>query len=144
MYFCNSVKISIDEFRCLVGLVVLSATATLEVLCSIPRSSKKCYWVFLWNSQKQLGVRICARLMAIGSPAITWDLNIPANCGCTLVYLCLTLRGIQAWCYVCMLLSMFNRWCVLFGAFRGISQVKVSILDEVRFNFAVNSLASVS
>ena len=47
-------------------------------------------------------VWICARLMAIGSPPITWDLNIPANCGCTLVHLCLTLRGIQAWCYVCL------------------------------------------
>ena len=33
--------------NCLVGLVVLSATATLEVLGSIPKSSKKCYWVFL-------------------------------------------------------------------------------------------------
>ena len=31
--------------RCLGSLVVLSATATLEVLGSIPRSSKKCYWV---------------------------------------------------------------------------------------------------
>ena len=33
--------------NCLVGLVVLRATATLEVLGSIPRLSKKCYWVFL-------------------------------------------------------------------------------------------------
>ena len=34
--------------NCLVSLVVLSATATLEVLGSNPRSSKKCYyWVFL-------------------------------------------------------------------------------------------------
>ena len=33
-------------FDCLVSLVVLSATATLEVLGSNPRSSK-CYWVFL-------------------------------------------------------------------------------------------------
>ena len=87
--------------NCLVGLVVLNATATLEVLGSSHRSSKKCYWVFLWNSQQQLGVWICARLMAIGSPPITWDLNIPANCGCTLVHLCLTLRGIQAWWCVC-------------------------------------------
>ena len=39
--------------------------------------------------------------MAIGSPPITWD-NIPANCGCALVHLCLTLRGMQAWWYVCM------------------------------------------
>ena len=37
--------------NCLGSLVVLSATATLEVLGSIPRSGKKCYWVFLWNSQ---------------------------------------------------------------------------------------------
>ena len=29
--------------NCLVGLVALSATATLEVLGSIPRTSKKCY-----------------------------------------------------------------------------------------------------
>ena len=39
---------------------------------------------------------LCPVIMAIGSPPITWDLNIPANCGCTLVHLCLTLRGIQA------------------------------------------------
>ena len=31
----------------LVRLVVLSVTATLEVLGSLPRSSKKCYLVFL-------------------------------------------------------------------------------------------------
>ena len=90
------------DWNCLGSLVVLSATAMLEVLGSIPGSSKKCYWDFLWNSQWQLGVWVCARLMAIGSPPITWDLNIPANCGCTLVHLCLTLRGIQAWLYVCM------------------------------------------
>ena len=35
------------ELNCLGSLVVLSATATLEVLGLIPRSSKKCYWVFL-------------------------------------------------------------------------------------------------
>ena len=33
--------------NCLVSLVVLSATAAVEVLGSIPTSSKKCYWVFL-------------------------------------------------------------------------------------------------
>ena len=33
--------------HCLVSLVVLSATATLEVLVLISRSSEKCYWVFL-------------------------------------------------------------------------------------------------
>ena len=82
--------------NCLISLVVLSATVTLEVLGSIPKSSKKSYWDFLRNSQSQLVVRICARLMAIDSPPITWDLNIPANCGCILVHFCLTLRGIQA------------------------------------------------
>ena len=41
------IKLSTYLTNCLVRLVVLSATATLEVLGSIPRSSKKCYWVFL-------------------------------------------------------------------------------------------------
>ena len=45
----------IDKFAgikpIIIFLLILSATATLEVLGSIPRSSKKCYWVFLWNSQ---------------------------------------------------------------------------------------------
>ena len=45
------------------------------VLDSIPRWSKKYCWVFLWNSQWQFEIRICARLMAIGSPPIIWDLN---------------------------------------------------------------------
>ena len=74
----------------LVSLVVRSATATIEVLGSIPRSSK----VLLSFSMKFsiAGVRICAWLMAIGSPPIPWDLNIPANCGCILVHLCLILR----------------------------------------------------
>ena len=41
--FCRYIHI----YNCLVGVVVLSATATLEVLGSIPRPSKKCDWVFL-------------------------------------------------------------------------------------------------
>ena len=44
-------KLNESKTNCLGSLVVLSATATLEVLGSIPTSSKKCYWVFLWNSQ---------------------------------------------------------------------------------------------
>ena len=41
----------------LVGLVVLSAAATLEVLGSFPRSSKNCYWVFYetLSSSSELG-----------------------------------------------------------------------------------------
>ena len=45
---------------------------------------------------------ILHNLMAIGSPPITWDKNILAYRGCTMVHPCLTLRGIQAWWYVCM------------------------------------------
>ena len=44
-------KKKIPTTNCLVSLVVLSGTATLEVLGSIPRSSRKCFCVFLWNSQ---------------------------------------------------------------------------------------------
>ena len=33
--------------NCLIGLVVQSATGTLEFLGSISKSSKKSYWVFL-------------------------------------------------------------------------------------------------
>ena len=36
--------------------------------------------------------------------------NIPANCGCTLEPLCLTLRGIQAWWYVCIWKKMISRF----------------------------------
>ena len=43
--------------NCLGSLVVLSATATLEVLGSIPGSSKKCYWVFyeILSSSSEFG-----------------------------------------------------------------------------------------
>ena len=54
IYFLTAnydILLYIAIINCLVGLVVLNATATLEVLGSIPRSSKKCYWVFLCNSQ---------------------------------------------------------------------------------------------
>ena len=59
--------------NCLVSLVVLSATAALEVLGVIPRSSK----LLLGFSMKfsVLGVRICARFMTIGLPPITCDLK---------------------------------------------------------------------
>ena len=50
-WFSNYHVLFFIFFNCLVNLVVLSATATLEVLGSIPRSSKKCYWVSLRNSQ---------------------------------------------------------------------------------------------
>ena len=45
------------EYNCLVGLVVLSATATLEVLGSIPRSSKSVIEFFyeILSSSSELG-----------------------------------------------------------------------------------------
>ena len=51
----NKLFLSINSMKqiptyCLVSLVVLSVTATLEAMGSIPRSSKKCYWIFLRNS----------------------------------------------------------------------------------------------
>ena len=61
-------------FTCLVGLVVASTTA--EQSCVRFSGRTKCYWVFhqAFLSSKKRGW-ICARLMAIGSPSITWDLK---------------------------------------------------------------------
>ena len=59
---------------CLVGRVVASATAEHKVLSSIPESGKLMLGFPIRNVSVVAG--ICARLMAIGSPPITWDLNI--------------------------------------------------------------------
>ena len=67
--------ISTPRLDCLVGVVVASATAEQGVLGSIPVSDKVLLGFpsgFLSNSH---GVWICARLMAIDSPPITWDLK---------------------------------------------------------------------
>ena len=61
------------------GLVVTSTTDEDEVLVSIPRSVNFIGFFhknFLISSH---GARILARLMAIGSPAITWDIHITGN-----------------------------------------------------------------
>ena len=51
------IKLFTKLYDCLVSLVVLNSTATLEVLGSIPRSSKKCYWVLyeILSSSSELG-----------------------------------------------------------------------------------------
>ena len=59
-------------FDCLVGLAVASATAEQGVLGSIQSVIGFFHQGFLSNIH---GVWMCARLMAIGSPPITWDLE---------------------------------------------------------------------
>ena len=74
---------------CLVSLVVLSATATLEVLGSSPKSSISVIGFFyeILSSSSELG--ICTRLLATGSPPITWDLTpLPNPSGNTGVMVC--------------------------------------------------------
>ena len=58
----------------LVGLVIANATPKQEVLVSILGSHKVLLGFPNWNYNSH-GFRICARLMAISAPPITWDLK---------------------------------------------------------------------